>query len=906
MMTETVRPETAEGEQPEPSGPRSAGILYLAFGILAAVLAGATFFILLRPWALKPGPLRIDLGDYPLYIKKGLYQESMNRSPSLSSWDAVLPAGRESPGRIKTVFAREDTRPFLSPRGGREEEFTFLIAFQMDRGQIDLIRGSPPLFPGLFLSAIGENWEIFLNGEPVASQVFVDSEGKITSHRAWRNVALLLSREPFREGENYLALRITGSPSSSSTGLFYVSPYYIDDYRIASVQALDQSVLICSTVYVFVGLYYLLLFCMRRRARYNLYYSLFSVAVGIYFLCRNSIIYGFIADSNITFRIEFISLYWLVFLLGAFLEELGNNRLPAVLKIYGVFCALLSLGSCVFSIEFADDALRLWQVCGALIFCYLVFHGIMVPFVRQLFAIRKEMFQGAAHPTFKALAYDFLQTPQGNIVIILFVLTLTAMYDVVNSVLFHTGAVYSRYSFFIFNVFSALVLAKHLASSYNQARELNRVLEATVAERTRALAEQVNIAESASRAKSEFMATMSHEIRTPLNAIIGLSDIELRKNLDQEIFQVLKKIRGSGSVLLGIINDILDISKIEAGSFEIIPVVYSTAALINDAVKINIVRIGDKPIVFELEVDETLPRKFLGDELRIKQILNNILSNAIKYTRAGTVRLEIYREGEQVLVCKVSDTGIGIRNKDIDRLFAEYSQLDTRANRKIEGTGLGLAITKMLLDLMGGTVTVESEYGEGSVFTVRIPQRIEDPAPLGRERVEKLKALEYFEGEEEERLVPAVMTGDIRVLVVDDVDINLDVARGLLEPYGLTVDTVLSGREAIEKIRNEAPRYDMVLMDHMMPGMDGLETVRIIRGGIDSDYARNVPIIALTANALAGNEDMFLGNGFNGYIPKPIDIRLLDEMLKKWAGKPGFLGPASPPEGATGPGAGYP
>jgi signal transduction histidine kinase len=834
-MEEIVRPAAAEDGQPKPSGLRPASIPYLALGVLVVVLAGAAFFILLLPRDLEPGPLRIDLREYPLYIKKGMYREGINRSPSLSSWDAALPAGPENLARVKTVFAGENVRPFLSPLGGKVEEFTFLIAFQMDREQIELLRGSSPLFPGLFLAGIGDNWEIFLNGESAASQVFLDSAGQITNHRAWRRVALFLGHELFREGENYLALRIIGSPSYGSTGFFYTSPYYIDDYRIVSAQALDQSTLICSTLYVFVGLYYLLLFSMRRKVRYNLYYSLFSIVVGIYFLSRNSIIYGFIADSNIAYRIEFISLYSMTFLLGAFLEDLGNNRVSIVLKIYGVFCVFLSLASCVFSMEFADDTLALWQVLGVFILCYMVIYGIVAPFVRQLFAIRKEMFQDAARPTLKALGYVLLQTPQGNIDIILLILILTAVYDIVNSVLFHTGAVYSRYSFFIFNVFSALVLAKHLASSYNQARELNQILEATVAERTRALAEQVNIAESASRAKSEFMATMSHEIRTPLNAIIGLSDIELRKNPAPDTFRVMKKIRGSGSVLLGIINDILDISKIEAGGIEIIPVVYSTAALINDAVKMNIVRIGDKPIVFELEVDENLPRKFFGDELRIKQILNNILSNAIKYTRAGTVRLEIYREGEQVLVGKVRDTGIGIRNEDIGRLFTEYSQLDTRANRKIEGTGLGLAITKMLLDLMNGTITVESEYGRGSVFTVRIPQRIEDPAPLGRERVEKLKSLEYFEGEEEESLAPVAVTGDIRVLVVDDVEINLEVARGLLEPYGLTVDTVLRGREAIEKIRNEAPRYDLVLMDHMMPEMDGVETVRIIRSDIDSD-----------------------------------------------------------------------
>ncbi|MDR3147241.1 MAG: response regulator [Treponema sp.] len=880
-MGTTSRPAFVEAEQPDkPGSPRK--ILHAVLGILAAVLGVAVFLILLRPQAPEPGPIRIDLRDYPLYVKRGFNREAVSQAPSLSSWDVTLGAGEEKAALVEDLIPRGQGRPFLSPSDNPTEEFSFLIAFTVDRERFDLIRGNPPVFPALYLAGIGDNWEIFLNGQPAASRVFLDAEGRILTHQAQRSVVLALSRELFREGENYLGIRIIGSPTYSSTGLFYVSPYYIDDYRIASAQSLDRGTIICSALYVFVGLYYLLLFYMRRKVRYNLYYSLFSIAVAIYFMCRNPIIYEVIGDTNITFRLEFISLYALAFLLGAFLEDLGNGRLSLPLKIYGLFCLVLSFGSCIFSIEFADDVLRIWQIGGVAFFCYVVY-AVIVSFIRQVLTVKKEMFRNEKNPVVKSLAYNFLQTPQGNIVIILFILAVTAAYDTASSMLLHTGVVYTRYSFFIFNIFSALVLAKHLASSYNQARELNTVLEATVAERTKALEEQVTIAESASRAKSEFMATMSHEIRTPLNAIIGLSDIELRKNLEADTFQAIKKIRGSGSILLGIINDILDISKIEAGSFEIIPVEYSIAVLLSDAVRLNVVRIGDKPISFELDADEHLPRKFRGDELRIKQILNNLLSNAIKYTRVGMVRLKVYREGESVLVFRVSDTGIGIRKEDIGRLFSEYSQLDTRANRKIEGTGLGLAITKMLLDLMDGTVSVESEYGKGSVFTVRIPQQVVDPSPLG-EWAKKLKSHEYFEAEEDARIVPSSMSGAIRVLVVDDVDINLDVARGLLEPYGLTVDTVLSGKEAVEKIRSGEPCYDLVLMDHMMPEMDGVEAVRIIRGEIDSDYARNIPIVALTANALAGNEEMFLGKGFTGYIPKPIDIRLLDEMLKKWVG----------------------
>ncbi|MDR2477672.1 MAG: response regulator [Treponema sp.] len=408
-------------------------------------------------------------------------------------------------------------------------------------------------------------------------------------------------------------------------------------------------------------------------------------------------------------------------------------------------------------------------------------------------------------------------------------------------------------------------------------------------------------AEAASRAKADFLANVSHEIRTPLNAIIGLGELELDKNLPADTVTNLEKMHNSGMSLLSIINDLLDISKIEAGHFELIPVEYQTPSFINDTVNLNMVRIGSKPITFRLDIDENLPFKLYGDEIRLRQILNNLLSNAFKYTKEGTVVLRIRCEpfekadgtvspvysaldkAEKLyMVCSVEDTGMGIRPEDIGKLFSLYKQVDTEKHRHIEGTGLGLSICKNLVELMGGAVSVQSEYGAGSIFTVRIPQRIMDSAPLGREMVDNLARFRFAAKKRERRKTILNPMPYGAVLVVDDVETNLDVAKGMMMPYGLTIDCVASGKEAIQLVRDQKTRYDAIFMDHMMPGMDGIEAVKIIREEIDDEYARTVPVIALTANALIGNDKMFLENGFQDFLTKPIDMTKLDAILNKW------------------------
>ena len=391
----------------------------------------------------------------------------------------------------------------------------------------------------------------------------------------------------------------------------------------------------------------------------------------------------------------------------------------------------------------------------------------------------------------------------------------------------------------------------------------------------------------ANNAKSDFLANMSHEMRTPLNAIIGLSGLSLESGgLDEETCSNLEKIYNSGEMLLSIVNDILDISKIEAGKMELVEVDYDVPSLINDAVTQNILRIGEKPITFKLAIGEDIFSRLYGDDLRVRQIMNNLLSNAIKYTQEGTVELGVrcVRDNGRVWVTiRVKDTGTGIRPEDLGALFHDYAQVDLKANRKTEGTGLGLQITKNLAEMMHGTIDVESEYGKGSVVTVRIAQKFISDVHIGQEVVDSLKNFRYVDAKRGRNAqLKRISLPYARVLVVDDNLTNLVVAKGLLKPYGMQVDCVTDGQQAIDAIRSASVRYNAVFMDHMMPGIDGVEATRIIREEIGTEYAANVPIIAFSANAIVGNEAMFLSKGFQAFISKPIEIAQLDEVIHRW------------------------
>lgn len=408
------------------------------------------------------------------------------------------------------------------------------------------------------------------------------------------------------------------------------------------------------------------------------------------------------------------------------------------------------------------------------------------------------------------------------------------------------------------------ILLKIQGKTYEQEKQ--------VAEAQRKEVEQI------ARSKDTFFANMSHEIRTPINTIIGLNEMILREDISDEIAENAINIQNASKMLLTTINDILDLSKLESGKMDIVPTQYAISSMFSDLVNLVWIRAHQKNLEFKVDIDPDIPSMLYGDEVRIKQVVTNMLTNAVKYTESGSVTLSAKGEriaADQILLrISVEDTGMGIRKESLDDLFRSFKRVDESDNRNIEGTGLGLTISKQLVEMMGGKITVDSVYHKGSVFTVELKQRIVNVRPIGVINFAAQKQLS-----QRARYRQTFIAPDARILVVDDNSMNLMVAVKLLRDTKVKVDTAESGREALKKTAENI--YHVILMDHMMPDMDGAATLCAIRSQTKG-FCQKTPVIALTANVMSDAEQVYQNMGFDGYLAKPISAPLLEAGLLKY------------------------
>jgi signal transduction histidine kinase/CheY-like chemotaxis protein len=951
------------------------------------------------------GPLYVNLKELKVYIKRGFDYSGLTELPEIpagprdgsgsSEWIVIEPSERaeNAPLLMRDKWPDMPKRRFLSPRGEKEEEFTLLFPFELSRADLFRVKTDTRHLPGIFLAGLGDNWAVFLNGVENRSEIYLDNEGRIVSHRRWHHIFFPLDKSEFVAGTNILGIRLIGAPSSENTGIFFGGPCYIGDYTGMEPEKSDAALIALCSIYLFVSVYHLLLWMGHTEERYNLFYGIFALLLGIFlFIAKGRIVYFFIQESDVLDRVKYTLVFMLVPIISAFFEDFTFRKISKATVIYGFFCLLCAVTGLLFSTQYAEDILRVWL--PVTFFALIYFFGRNVIYAFLVTVQRRWEKRERKTSLLNISVRSLWETPLGNLLIGAVVMFVTVLFDGVDFFFVRSNSFVSIYGFFVFVIGATLTLIRRFHYLNHALKQSKTNLEDKVRERTEELEAQTRIAKRASLAKSDFLASMSHEIRTPMNAIMGMIELILRKDISADVYADAQGIKHAGINLLAIINDILDFSKIESGKMELAAAEYRLDSLINDCISIIRVRLTEKPLLFIVDVDSTLPNKLRGDEIRIRQILINLLSNAVKFTQNGYIALKVSasfpvergsnREGGSVILnFAIEDTGVGIKTEDIDKLFSDFTRFDSHRNRGIEGTGLGLAISRQLSRLMGGDITVKSVYGEGSTFTAILPQQIVNPTPIaivdspaekfslvfetrqalansfayslqnlgipvqvvteekaffrelekpltgrmypyvfvpgaftektadfikkrkistslvmvldlgdpvppGNQRSLSLPAFtvslaNIFNGPPEElrreKSHTKFVAPDARILVVDDNRTNLVVVKGLLSPYRMNITLCSSGREAVSLAQQN--RYDIIFMDHMMPGMDGVEATAAIRA-LEGDWFRDVPIIALTANAVAGMREEYLSKGFSDFVSKPIEIPKLEEVMDRW------------------------
>jgi signal transduction histidine kinase/CheY-like chemotaxis protein len=843
-----------------------------------------TFFFCLDSGEMaRSDAVRVDLMSSPAYMKTGFEPAYASLGePTMTDWEMALPPEHGKSLLASRLSGGSSFADFSFPMPWRREiveEYTILIPFTIQSRMIArLYDNNNPVPPGLHLAGIGENWEIFVNGNVIARQLHMDPDGDITSFRSKRGVNIPFDRRFLKEGENVLVIHVLGAPDSEYTGLFYTSPYYIGDFTMMARRGESLQIIALCAVAIFLGGYHIFLYFLRKTDRCNLLYGLFACMAAVYFFARCPAVYYVFADTAGAQMMEFGALYLLVFTLAAFLEMFNHGRIKPVTTGYGMACIALTALQNFFSVHFAYVLLKLWYICGAAFMLHIfAYEGVYV-FVRQ--AAAKHAAGSVGGSTFAASLFrDLYKTELGNILIFFMIALCTGIFDIIDAQFLHRGLFITRYSFIALMCCMAFILARKYASSFMQTAQLNDLLEAEVKQRTREFEEQALIARTASRAKGDFLANMSHEIRTPLNAVIGMVKIgELAAEPARKDY-AFANIRNASEHLLGIINDILDISKIESGKFELSERPFRVRDVVSRVENVMRFKSEEKNQEFVIHVEDDVPAVVNGDDMRITQVLTNLVGNAIKFTpEKGRVALSARLEGESGDLCTlcfvVEDSGIGVTEEQKSKLFTAFQQAESGTTRKYGGTGLGLALSKQIVELMGGVIWLDSVFGRGSAFSFTIQaRRAAEDVPEDADGIGGVEILK--DGE---------LAGKV-ILLADDVEINREIVTTLLEPSGVLVECAENGEQAALMFEQAPARYNLVLMDVQMPIMDGYGATERIRSG-SSPEAATVPIVAMTANVFRADVERCLASGMNGHLGKPIKLEEMVVVLRRYLGQP--------------------
>jgi len=826
-------------------------------------------------------PLYRNLMECPAYVKRGFDLTEIQRGASIlndlsgAQWYRFQSQPFEI---VNSPLPNLPKRSFLSPWGAKAEEFTIVIPVEIDGEAISFLNSNPTEPPGLFFASIGDNWEVYLNGTLLMSQMKLtdslspegplDDKGRIKEGRSWRNVHFPVDSSLIVLGTNVLALRIVGDPTYVRTGLHYNGPHYLGEYRLIESRQQNYLLMVLVSISGFAGIYYLLLFLSIRNRQeiFYLYFSIFSMLLCMCAAAGHKIIYSLIPNSVIVERFVLASVTLVVPMFCIFFENLARGKVSKISWGNLVFSLLLFLTRNLFCDQYGEDAAKVWNVSSFFYSSYVVFYDVIYFYFWDKKGPRKN--RGTADQIPNLPIFTFLiSTP---------LLYLCGIYETIELMVFNFS-----YNLFLYGPFAVQIgmtfsLSQRFSEMYKRLEKTNLVLETAVQERTVELEKQTGIAVKASKAKSEFLAKMSHEIRTPINGIMGFSELALHEDIDPETKGYLTRIKESTLGLLRIINDILDISKVESGKMELENIPFDLYGLFNDCESVIMPASYAKGLMFHFDVDLPSGKMLLGDVTRLRQVLLNFLSNAVKFTDAGAIRALAQVVGQDENSCdenscivhfEIIDSGIGMTAAQMQKIYEPFEQAEASITRKYGGTGLGLTIAKNLIELMGGELTVESSPGEGSKFSFDLRFGTIDPA------------LVPIDSAAPERLEKPVFNGE--VLICEDNPMNQQVISEHMARVGIKAVMALNGKEGLElveeRLRNGEKPFDIIFMDIYMPVMDGLEAASKI-----SALIGDVPIVAMTANIMSQDKELYKLSGMPECLGKPFTKGELWGILKKY------------------------